>query len=113
MLGETKILPWVRGLQEERRRHMRASQPWLRVETEGFVYIVRDWSAGGTAIDHFHYTGHIGSLVSGKVGWSEAEALTPFRADIVRRGPDGSTVLRWLDIDAPLLAELDHVARHR
>jgi len=113
MLGETKILPWVRGLQEERRRHMRASQPWLRVETEGFVYIVRDWSAGGTAIDHFHDTGHIGSLVSGKVGWSEAEALTPFRADIGRRGPDGSTVLRWLDIDATLLAELDHVARHR
>ena len=113
MLGETKILPWVHRLLEERRCHMRASQPWLRVETDGFAYIVRDWSAGGTAIDHFHYTGHIGGLVSGKVGWSQAEALTPFRADIVRRNPDGATVLRWLDIDPTLLAELDHIARHR
>jgi hypothetical protein len=113
MSALTMSIPWMRGPGEERRLRMRASQPWLRVETEGFAYIVRDWSAGGTAISHFHSTSPIGALVSGTVGWSDTEALTPFRADIVRRDSDGCIVLRWLDIDATLLAEMNHLARHR
>lgn len=113
MLGETTPLSWARGLQDERRIHLRASQPWLRVETEGFAYIVHNWSVGGAAINHFHSNGLMGSLVTGLVGWSGAENLTPFQADIVRQEKDGRTALRWLHMDPELQRELDHVARHR
>ncbi len=113
MSSETAALSWARRLQEERRIHLRASQPWLRVETEGFAYIVHNWSVGGAAINHFHSNGPMGSLVTGLVGWSGSEHLTSFQADIVRQEKDGRTALRWLHMDADLQRELDHVARHR
>lgn len=113
MSSEPAALSWARRLQEERRLHIRASQPWLRVETEGFAYIVRDWSVGGAAIDHFHSSGTVGSLITGLVGWSGSETLSPFQADIVRQDGAGRTALRWLHMDAALQRELDDIARHR
>jgi len=113
MSSETAALSWARSLQAERRLHIRANQPWLRVETEGFAYIVHDWSVGGAAIDHFHSSGSVGSLVTGLVGWSGAETLSPFQADIMRQEEKGRTALRWLHMDAALQRELDQIARHR
>ncbi len=113
MLNETAALSWARRLQEERRLHIRANRPWLRVETEGFAYIVDNWSIGGTSINHFHNVGPVGALVTGLVGWSGSEALSPFQADIVRQTEAGRTALRWLDMDAELQREMDHIARHR
>lgn len=97
----------------ERRRHPRASNPWLRIETQGFAYIARDWSSGGVSIDYFHSTDAIGTFITGEAGWADAEKLAPFTADITRRDADGATILRWLDIPEQLLAELDHVAKRR
>lgn len=113
MSSKPAALSWARRPLEERRLHIRANQPWLRVETEGFAYIVHNWSVGGTAIDHFHSSGTVGSLISGLVGWFGAETLSPFHADIVRQDEDGRTALRWLDMDATLQHELDQIARHR
>ncbi|MCE7999277.1 MAG: hypothetical protein HEP70_10490 [Rhodobiaceae bacterium] len=113
MSSEPVALSWARRLQEERRLHIRASQPWLRVETEGFAYIVHDWSVGGAAINHFHSNGSVGSLVTGNVGLSGTETLSPFQADIVRQDAHGRTALRWLNMDAALQHELDQIARHR
>tara|TARA_R110002073_G_scaffold311178_2_gene482168 strand:- start:4040 stop:4381 length:342 start_codon:yes stop_codon:yes gene_type:complete len=113
MSSEPAALSWARRLQQERRLHIRASQPWLRVETEGFAYIVRDWSVGGAAIDHFHTPGMVGTLVTGLIGWSNAETLSPFQADIVRQDDEGRTALRWLNMEVELQRELDQIARHR
>ncbi|MEQ9145719.1 MAG: hypothetical protein RLO08_15335 [Parvibaculaceae bacterium] len=101
---------WTLG---ERRLHGRAAQPWLRVETEGFAYLASDWSCGGVAIERFHEAGPVGTLISGETGWMHDEELTPFVADIVRQDANGTVALRWLDLAAPLLASLDHIARHR
>jgi len=97
----------------EQRRHPRASQPWLRIETQGFAYIALNWSAGGLAIEHFHDAGPVGTFIIGEAGWADADKLSPFTADISRQDPSGITILRWLDISKELLSELDHIARHR
>jgi len=104
---------WLDRQQEERRLHTRVGQPWLRIETQGFAYIALDWSAGGVAIDHFHDAGPVGTFISGQVGWATADSLFPFTGDLVRRISPGTTVLRWLDIPADFLAQLDQIARQR
>ncbi|PCJ69663.1 MAG: hypothetical protein COA62_09100 [Rhodobiaceae bacterium] len=104
---------WLDRQQEERRLHGRVGQPWLRIETQGFAYIALDWSAGGVAIDHFHDAGPVGTLVTGQAGWATADSLFPFTGDVVRQTPEGMTVLRWLDMPADFLTQLDQVARQR
>ncbi|MEQ9520730.1 MAG: hypothetical protein RLN89_14970 [Parvibaculum sp.] len=98
---------------EERRNHRRDGEPWLRIETEGFAYVARDWSAGGTAIPRFHDAGPVGTLLSGEAGWTSDDKLSPFVATIVRRDEDGTVALRWLDAKREFLTLLDHTARHR
>lgn len=113
MFGKSLTHGWRGKNYSERRRHPRATQPWLRIETQGFAYIALDWSTGGVAIEHFHNAGPIGAFVTGETGWADAEKLSPFTADISRQDQNGATVLRWLDLPKDLLVELDHVARHR
>ncbi len=104
---------WLHTQQEERRVLPRASEPWMRIETQGFSYIALDWSAGGVAIDRFHDAGTPGTLVSGQAGWASADSLFTFTGDIVRKTSHGVTVLRWLDLPADFLTQLDVGARLR
>ena len=97
----------------ERRHHRREGEPWLRVETEGFAYLARDWSAGGVSIPRFHDAGPVGTLLSGEAGWTSEDTLAPFMATIVRRDPDGTVALRWLDAQRDFLTRLDEAARRR
>lgn len=113
LLSSLSPRAWARRLQKERRRHLRTNQPWLTVETEGFAYVAHDWSVGGAALEGFHNTGTIGTLITGFVGWSGTDELSPFQADIVRQDGDGRTALRWLNMDADLQRALDQTARHR
>lgn len=85
----------------------------MRIETQGFAYIAQDWSSGGAAINHFHDAGPVGTLVSGQLGWAATDSLFAFTGDIVRKTPEGVTVLRWLDIQSDILAQMDQVARQR
>ena len=112
---QSNMIKFTRRLTEpeERRHHRRDSDPWLRIETEGFAYIARDWSTGGTAIPHFHDSGPVGTLLSGEAGWASDDTLSPFIATIVRRDQDGNVALRWLDADPDFLMVLDHAARRR
>lgn len=95
---------------EENRRYHRASFPWLRVELRGFSPLARDWSAGGVAIDAGKLDIPVGAIVQGRVGWAASDIRYPFYADLVRRMPDGRLALRWLELDAAFLRELDNAA---
>lgn len=113
MRSLSKRLSSLTAQDAERRHHRRESDPWLRVETEGFAYLARDWSAGGVSIPRFHDAGPVGTLLSGEAGWTCADTLAPFMATIVRRDPDGTVALRWLDAERDFLTELDVSARRR